>query len=145
LVRHYIHLSSPINTLLYKSCQIKSCVKHFIPVLPFLRDKLDSTERKGIHIVLNNHEQPWSSEGFQGAFAKAKKKAGIENLTFHDLRGTCATRLKEAGASIEEISEITGHTIQEATSILQTHYLGSTPVLAISAMEKLETKRKQKL
>jgi integrase len=43
------------------------------------------------------------------AFAKACKRAGIEGLTFHDLRHTFATRLGARGAEIATVNRLLGH------------------------------------
>ena len=43
------------------------------------------------------------------AFIHACKKAGVEDLTFHDLRHEATSRLFELGLSAEKVKEITGH------------------------------------
>jgi len=116
-----------------------------IPISATLKAELDSTTRKGPLILVSSEGRPWTSDGFRASWRKACQRAGIVGLTFHDLRGTAATRLKQAGASIEEIAEITGHSIGEVRSILEAHYLGSNPELALSGMRKLENKTETKL
>lgn len=44
------------------------------------------------------------------SWATAKRIAGIEDLKFHDLRHTCATRLVQGGLPLAEVSRILGHT-----------------------------------
>lgn len=44
------------------------------------------------------------------SWATAKRIAGINDLKFHDLRHTCATRLVQGGLPIAEVSRILGHT-----------------------------------
>ena len=43
------------------------------------------------------------------AFSRATRRAGIEDLHFHDLRHEATTRLFEQGLNIMEVSSITGH------------------------------------
>jgi integrase len=44
------------------------------------------------------------------SWGTAKRVAGIQDLRFHDLRHTCATRLVQGGLPIAEVSRILGHT-----------------------------------
>jgi integrase len=68
----------------------------------------------------------------------AARKAGIVGITFHDLRGTAVTRLAIVGCTEAEIATITGHSLRDVRSILDTHYLARDPALAESAIRKLE-------
>jgi integrase len=43
------------------------------------------------------------------AWEKALRRAGIDNLTFHDLRHEATSRFVEAGLSDQEVAAITGH------------------------------------
>ena len=63
-------------------------------------------------------------------------------MTFHVLRGTAVTRLALAECTIPEISSITGHSLRDAQSILDAHYLGGRLELAEAAMAKLEEKER---
>ncbi len=47
--------------------------------------------------------------GYSHAFAQACRKAGIEDLHFHDLRHEATSRLFERGLGIETVASITGH------------------------------------
>ena len=50
-----------------------------------------------------------TTEAIKKAFIRATRRAGIENLHFHDLRHEATTRLFERGLNIMEVSSITGH------------------------------------
>jgi integrase len=63
--------------------------------------------------------------------------AGINDLHFHDLRGTTVTMLAEAGCTLPEIVTITGHSLRRAQDILD-KYLARTSKLAESAIAKFE-------
>lgn len=51
----------------------------------------------------------YTGDGFRASFFKSVKKAGIEGLTFHDLRHEATSRLVEKGLPIMTVQAITGH------------------------------------
>lgn len=89
------------------------------------------------YILTTTRGEQWKS-GFGSLFSKKKKKAGLGELTFHDLRGTAITRLALAGATVLEIAAVTGHSMKHVEEILAAHYLGGKVELADQAMAKLE-------
>ena len=50
-----------------------------------------------------------TTEAIKHAYIRAVRRAGIENLRFHDLRHEATTRLFEKGLNIMEVASITGH------------------------------------
>ncbi len=50
-----------------------------------------------------------TTQAIKKAFIRAVRRAGIEDLHFHDLRHEATTRLFERGLNIMEVSSITGH------------------------------------
>jgi len=83
----------------------------------------------------------WTEDGFRSSFGKACDAAGIEDLTFHDTRGTAVTRLAIAGAEVPEIATITGHSLKTVQEILDKHYLNRDVAMAESAIMKLEASK----
>jgi integrase len=63
--------------------------------------------------------------------------AGLDGLTFHDLRGTAVTRLAESGSTPSEITSVTGHSNRSIAAMLD-KYQARTRVQADTAIEKLE-------
>ncbi len=51
----------------------------------------------------------YTPEGMRASYNKAVKKAGIEGLTFHDLRHEATSRLFEKGLNPMQVAAITGH------------------------------------
>jgi integrase len=107
-----------------------------------LRALLDTTESRGPLILTNTLGRPWTSDGFRTSWAKACERAGIEGLTFHDLRGTAVVRLAIAGASVPQIAAVTGHSLKDVEAILDAHYPGRDIQLAEAAVLKLEARTK---
>jgi integrase len=50
-----------------------------------------------------------TSEAIKRSYIRARRRAGIEDLRFHDLRHEATTRLFEKGLNIMEVASITGH------------------------------------
>src|ERR1019366_5633792 len=89
-------------------------------------------------ILANTREKPWTEDGFRTSWGKAFRKAGlVDDLHFHDLRGTAVTRLALAGCTVPQIAAITGHSLKDVANILETHYMGGAVELAEQAIEKL--------
>lgn len=75
---------------------------------------------------------------FKKAFAGACKDAEIQNLRFHDLRHTAATRLVDGGVDAFTIAAILGHSTQ--MSARYTHATDKRKRRAVEAIERLPTK-----
>jgi integrase len=95
-----------------------------------------------VTILITENGTPWTESGFRASWRKACIKAGISDVTFHDLRGTAVTRLAMAECTEAEIAAITGHSLRDVGAILDAHYLKRDPKLAESAIRKLETRTK---
>ena len=61
--------------------------------------------------------QPLSAAGLDEILDGARKRAGLEHATCHELRHTCFTRLREAGMALEAIQAQAGHASIETTRI----------------------------
>jgi integrase len=120
--------------------QSKTTARVNVPVGAPLKAALDDAA-KSKHspmILLNSEGRPWTQGGFRASWGKASERAGIEGVTFNDLRGTAVTRLALVGCTEAEIATITGHSLRDVHSILDAHYLHRDQALAESAIRKLE-------
>jgi integrase/recombinase XerD len=81
------------------------------------RPETASTDR--VFVVLKGQRRglPLSAAGLDEIVAGARRRAGIEHLTCHQLRHTCFTRLREAGMALEAIQAQAGHRSIESTRI----------------------------
>ncbi|CUU16246.1 Integrase CDS [Bradyrhizobium sp.] len=110
-----------------------------IPVSRPFKAYLDAMPKRGLLILMNTRDEPWTEDGFRSSWGKAFDKAKItEDLTFHDLRGSAVIRLALAGSTVPEIATFTGHSLKDVEAILDKHYLGRDVRLAESAARKLE-------
>lgn len=131
--------------------QQKTGARVMIPVGAPLKAALDAAKRaredadkkvEALTILMTERGHTWTESGFRASWRKACEKAGVRDVTFHDLRGTAVTRLALAGCSEAEIATITGHSLRDVGAILDSHYLKRDGGLAESAIRKLETRTK---
>jgi integrase len=118
--------------------QSKTGCRVVIPVGAPLKAALDTIAKRSTIILTTVEGKPWSPDGFRSSWRKACSRAGIVGVTFNDLRGTAVTRLALAECTEAEIATITGHSLRDVRSILDTHYLYRDAALAESAIKKLE-------
>lgn len=118
--------------------QAKTREPVYIPCHVDLRAELVAwkAETTGLTVLQTVQGRPWTANGFQVEWRKAKIKAGVD-FTFHGLRKTAAAKLAEAGCSDREIMSITGHRSTEEV----TRYTRQADqrVRAKAAILKLET------
>jgi integrase len=109
-----------------------------IPVGAPLKIALDAAAKRSPIMLVNSEGRPWTPDGFRTSWHKAVIRAGIEGVTFNDLRGTAVTRFALVGCSEAQIASITGHSLHDVKSILDAHYLHRDVELARAAIHKLE-------
>jgi integrase/recombinase XerD len=61
--------------------------------------------------------QPLSAKGMEVVLSGARRRAGLDHATCHELRHTCLTRLREAGMALEAVQAQAGHASIESTRI----------------------------
>ena len=81
------------------------------------RPRGSSTDRVFVVLKGPGRGQPLSASGLDEIVAGARRRAGIERLTCHQLRHTCFTRLREAGMALEAIQAQAGQRSIESTRI----------------------------
>lgn len=94
--------------------------RFFTPVLSYLHhERLAAAATDRVFVVLKGPRrgQPLSAAGLDEIVDGARRRAGIEHLTCHQLRHTCFTRLREAGMALEAIQAQAGHASIESTRI----------------------------
>ncbi|RUU30398.1 site-specific integrase [Mesorhizobium sp. M6A.T.Ce.TU.016.01.1.1] len=81
-----------------------------IPLYQELRDALGRIPKRSPVILTSSKKRPWTVNGLASSFSDAKKIAWPkgDDLHFHDLRGTAATKFYTAGLTEREIAEIMG-------------------------------------
>lgn len=94
--------------------------RFFVTLADYLEgERPDTASTSHLFVVLKGPRrgQPLSAAGLDEIVSGARKRAGIEQLTCHQLRHTCFTRLREAGMALEAIQAQAGHRSIESTRI----------------------------
>jgi integrase/recombinase XerD len=76
-----------------------------------------ATDRVFVVLKGSRRGLPLSAEGLDEVLAGARRRAGLEHATCHELRHTCLTRLREAGMSLEAVQAQAGHRSIESTRV----------------------------
>jgi integrase len=95
------HIASEYITI--PASHTKTLRSKTVPIVPALRPWLE-------HFPL-----AISADGLKSAWRRAREKAGMPDVNFHDLRHSCASILIELGVSLHEVSEILGHSTLQMT------------------------------
>ncbi len=115
---------------------------HKMPVLKSMLDKLDHASTLILHEERTG--QPYSKDMLCRRVREVFAAAGLgSDVQFRDLRRTAVVRMAEAGSTIPEICAITGHSLTEATEILEV-YLPRTRKMAENAADKVQKLRNKK-
>lgn len=100
-------------------------------IAPLLREAKNSARQR---VLVNSFGQNWTSSGFRASWRKEMARLQIKGVTFHDLRGTAITFAyanldRSHDEKIKLISEISGHSADDAESIIRKHYLAGQEVV----------------
>lgn len=91
------------NRLRIQAGNTKTLRERTIPIVPAARPWLAN-----LPLSINH-------EGLKTGFSRARIKAGMPDVTFHDLRHSCASLLINMGVALEVVRDILGHTSVKTT------------------------------
>ena len=89
-------------------------------------------------VFCDKEGKPYSPFKVSVAFKRASRKAGIENLRFHDLRHDFASNLVQAGIDIYTVKELLGHKDLRMT-VRYCHLASENLREAIKVLDKRES------
>jgi len=76
-----------------------------------------ATDRVFVVLKGPRRGMPLSAEGLDEILDGARRRAGLDHGTCHELRHTCLTRLREAGMALEAVQAQAGHLSIESTRV----------------------------
>lgn len=91
------------DTITIKAGNTKTLRTRTVPVVPALRPWLEA-----VPLQIN-------FEGLKSGFRRAREKAGMPEVHFHDLRHSCATILLSLGTPLDVVRDILGHSTIKTT------------------------------
>ena len=102
---------------------------------PSVRSSVNSRSRSKSEFVFYNPKtgRPWND--IKRAFESARCEAGIDDVWFHDLRRTAATRMADAGVSLSVIQGILGHANIQ-TTMRYIHHVSGDQRRAVSTLDR---------
>lgn len=109
-----------------------------VKVTARLKTMIDAQPRGTLRILLNSRGRPWTSDGFKTSWGKLCDRLGIDNVTFHDLRGTFITERRREGSTADQIANISGHSLSEVRSVLEKHYLAADQTASDAVILRME-------
>lgn len=109
-----------------------------IPVTPRMAALIAATPPKQAHFIVNKAGQPYQHENYLGdAVSTWRDKLKIrDGLRLYDARGTAATRLLMADASLKEIATAMGWSIKHAAEVIE-RYTALSPEMSDGIADKL--------
>ena len=115
----------------------KTKVEQVIPLFDETRAILKKCPRSALTVVTNRRGAPFTARGFSMAVERARKAAGVEGKTLHDVRGSFATRLMRKGFEDREIDEILGWETGKSARIRRRYI--SRKAVVINAIERMRS------
>lgn len=86
-----------------------------IPLPTFLKPYIDQFRQQEGYVLSNRTGSYYEPRLLQNKFRKIIKECGLEQVNFHALRHTFATRCIESGFDVKSLSEILGHSDVKTT------------------------------
>jgi integrase len=128
----------------------KRGVPIIVPVAGPLKDLLDKAPpHNGITFCVNSRGRPWTEAGFRASFFKLIGRLEMQGvvgsgLTFHGLRHSVATELRELGFDTRTIADMLG----QKTEAMAAHYAKEADLSAkmrgvVQRMERADAKRRK--
>ena len=111
--------------------RIKTGKNGYVPMNRTIRELLGSLPRAAGDEETTLFEVKW----IESAWRKVCAEVEIKDLRFHDLRHTFATRLLQAGASLQIVRDFLGHT-SASTTLRYTHSSTDEMCDAVAALDK---------
>jgi integrase len=128
------------NAIVISTGKSKYRRQALIPLYDGLRDVLARIPKRSPTLLTNSKGRPWTGDGFGTMFSNAKRAADIDDLHFHDLRGTAATRFYVAGLSERVIAEILGWSEANVAAIIRKYVDRTAATRAVIAQLNKSTK-----
>jgi integrase len=114
--------------------------RFFASLAAYFEQERPDTRSDAVFVVLKGPRRglPLTAAGLDEIIDGARDRAGLRQVTCHQLRHTCLTRLREAGMALEALQAQAGHRSIESTRVylhLANGWLVDEYVRAVQAIE----------
>jgi site-specific recombinase XerD len=92
---------------------VAECLEAYLPVRQHQLERFGLCEQAALFV--NGHGRRLEGEGVSKAVAGLARRAGLEGVTLHAFRHTCASDLLEAGVRVPEVAQVLGHRVLATT------------------------------
>ena len=121
LQRIYLHDSIPKSRVIISTPKTQSSIRE-IPISKKLKKRIVEFDDKiGSDYVLTNSSKYMEPRAYRKYFKKFLLKYNIDNLNFHCLRHSFATRCISSGSDIKVVSDLLGHATVNTTWNMYVH------------------------
>ena len=113
----------------------RNYVPRKIPLTERAHAILAGRERRAGRVFLNEDGNPYDRNSLRLRFNRARKKAGILDVSLHTFRHTFASRLSMSGENLQTVAALLGHTTTR-TAEIYSHLADEHLRLAVGRLER---------
>jgi integrase len=117
-----------LETGLWTKAKTKTRRPQSVTVPQLALTRLRAMPRVGEYVFVTRTGKPWAVNRVEWTWSRIRARAGLDDVTIHDLRRTCASWLAIHGANLSVIQQVLNHSSLQHTAIYAR--LNLTPVAA---------------
>ncbi|MET0538739.1 MAG: hypothetical protein ABWZ64_12465, partial [Xanthobacteraceae bacterium] len=126
----------------------KTGLRIWIPFTQDLSRAISSWERRPTFLVLRDNGQPWNRNLLSTAWLRERdgnpKLSPLKGLVLHGLRATAVVRLRRAGATTAQISDMVGLSAPMVTRYSRLSVQRENALAAVIHLDRTKVEREKK-
>ncbi|MGG5369466.1 tyrosine-type recombinase/integrase [Enterococcus sp. AZ196] len=130
------HNGTSKTKIIYSTTKTQTSIRK-IPMSDDIKKWLLKRNNTSTPYIFSNNETPCEPRLITYHFHKIRERAGLNNIHFHQLRHTFATRCLESSADIASVSSLLGHSSIKMTLDIYADTMMENRIKAIKNMEMI--------